>query len=101
MLTPAKVREWGYVVRINHYRYIGNPKKAHNLASYYHIRAEKMQDLILPKGGMTSVEILDKDLNPLWSVTTKCSKKDVYSRKEAVRICMERLAPKLLIQGPF
>ena len=96
MTTPTKItvhslRKSGYKVHINHYRYIDNPNEEHNLTSYFHIRNEKWQDRVQVKGGLTTVEILDKDLKPLHMVEARCSKKDAFCRKVALDICLGRL----------
>ena len=96
-LTVHAIRKSGFKVHVNHYRYIGNPKHDHNLAAYFHIRNEKWQNRISPKGGLTTIDVYDRGSSePLFHVQAKCSLKDAYNRKIALNVCLGRLESQML-----
>lgn len=92
-MTPTihSLRLQGFRVNINHYRFIGNPKKKHNLTSYFHIREQGWQSRITAKGGLTTVEVCDTDDKPVYNAEARCSRSDAFCRKAGLRICLERI----------
>lgn len=91
-LTIQYIRQQlGGRCRVIHSRYVYESpllRKNTNLLSMKTIRELGAQEFILPKGGLTKIEITlnNKD----YVVEAACSKKDAFSRKFALNLCMER-----------
>lgn len=94
MNTVASLRQSGCKVRVSHFRLVKanntTDLMATNLMSMREIKENNLQNFILPKGGLTKVEITDLN-NKNYEVTAKCNPIDSYNRKIAVKICLGRI----------
>jgi len=92
MLTIHQLRkEFGWKVRVNHYRLdIGST----NECAIKWFRDKNQQSYISPTGGRTLIEITDRGGNN-YKFEAKCSPKDSFNRKTALKICLGRLEKQL------
>lgn len=87
MNTIKTLRQAGYKIRINHYRYLENQT---DLVPMYEIRKNGWQQFITPKGGKTIMQVTTATGYD-YQVVAGCKQCDSFNRKVAVLICLGRL----------
>jgi len=88
-MTIQELRQKGFKIYVQHSRLIKIDGKS-TLISMKQIRDEKMQNLILSKGGITTIDLIDKD-GKEYVAYARCSKHDSFNRKLANKIALGRL----------
>jgi hypothetical protein len=94
MNTIAKLRRAGIKTRVAHYRFIefvcdsGRLSICKQLVPMHEIRAEGLQNRILPNGGITIVEITQG--NKTIESESICSDSDHYNNKTGVALCLAK-----------
>ena len=84
-----ELRQAGYKVRVNHFRYHGVTGCLHP-AHFFRESAHPMSRCwISPKGGLTEVEIRTPDGKELKG-KAECSRKDTFNRKLGLTIAVNR-----------
>lgn len=99
ILNVKSLRQQKYKIRVTHYRLVkagakfamkGKP----DLLPMHEIQTRNFQYAILAKGGKVVVELTSPN-NVSVSAEAECSKKDVYVKKEGVKLALERALDKL------
>ena len=93
-LTVQAVKNAGFKLFINHYRYLIKGEDAFGqtlaLKPLAELRQNLLQYHITARGGMTFAEIVDPETGYSITATANCSKQDVYIRRVGIEYALRR-----------
>lgn len=90
-MSLVELRKEALFVRVAHYRYVGERKRAMLLLSAVDIRLNGLTHLMLAKGGMTRMQVVYKD-GTVRNVVSVCRQDEAFNKKMGVNECLKRLA---------
>lgn len=94
--TVHEFRKAGYIVRIDHFRYLWNPEtKVVDEMSFRHTDDVLDRKTIAPHGGETHVYIQAPD-GTAYNEIARCRLFDSYNKKIGVRICLGRICKQIV-----